>query len=268
MQKYFYLAEDVVNKQIDSVPLITIDDTDYFNNQFGCLPTHYFPYFNPDGSFLFYMVRWLHGKNPDSKKETRPYIFNIQRNKWKSKFPTNPRTPYNLTELLARSDAIVLIVEGERSVEAAKILFPDYVVITSSGGANSSNSTDWSYLKDREIIISPDVDTAGKAYLSKVKNLCVKAGAKSIKELFTKKLGRFIIENGVIVERQGEVPAKYDLGDSLSEGWSAELINSAVNDKKLFTLFSEEKTEKIVKDNRVFEDEEEVEHPNYKLTKS
>lgn len=268
MQKYFYLAEDVVNKQIDGVPLITIDDTDYFNNQFGCLPTYYFPYFNPDGSFSFYMARWPHGKNPDSKKETRPYIFDTQRNKWKSKFPTNPRLPYNLLELLARPDAVVLIVEGEKCVEAAKILFPDYVVITSSGGANSSNSTDWSYLKDREIIISPDVDTAGKAYLSKVKNLCAKVGAKSIKELFTKKLGRFVIDNGVIIERQGEVPAKYDLGDSLSDGWSAELISSAVNDKKLFTLFSEEKTEKIVKDNRVFEDEEEVEHPNYKLTKS
>jgi uncharacterized protein (DUF927 family)/5S rRNA maturation endonuclease (ribonuclease M5) len=269
MQKYFYLAEDVVNKQIDGIPLITIDDTEYFNNEFGCLPTHYFPYFNPDGSFLFYMVRWPHGKGGvGTKKETRPYTFDTQRNKWKSKFSTNPRPPYNLLELLARSDAVVLIVEGEKSVEAAKILFPDYIVITSSGGANSSNSTDWSYLKDRQIIISPDVDTAGKAYLSKVKNLCVKAGAKSIKQLFTEKLGRFVIDNGVIIERQGEVPAKYDLGDSLSDGWSAELISSAVNDKKLFTLFSEEKTEKIVKDNRVFENEEEVEHPNYKLTKN
>lgn len=268
MQKYFYLAENVVNKQIDGVHLITIDDTEYFNNEFGCLPTHYFPYFNRDGSFSFYMVRWPHGKSPNGKKETRPYTFDTQRNKWKSKFLTNPRPPYNLLELLARPDAVVLIVEGEKCVEAAKILFPDYVVITSSGGANSSNSTDWSYSKDRQMIISPDVDTAGKAYLSKVKNLCVKAGAKSIKELFTKKLGRFIIENGVIVERQGEVPAKYDLGDSLSDGWSAELINSAVNDRKLFTLFSEEKTEKIVKDNRIFEDEEEVEHPNYKLTKN
>jgi len=268
MQKYFYLAEDVVNKQIDGVPLITIDDTDYFNNQFECLPTHYFPYFNIDGSFSFYMVRWLHGKNPSSKKETRPYIFDIQRNKWKSKFPTNPRPPYNLLELLARPDAVVLICEGEKCVEAAKILFPDYVVITSSGGANSSNSTDWSYLKDREVIISPDFDVAGKQYFTRVKNLCVKAGAKSIKQLFTEKLGRFIIENGVIVERQGEVPAKYDIADAVGDGWSAELINSAVNDKKLFTLFSEEKTEKIVKDNRVFEDEEEVEHPNYKLTKN
>jgi putative DNA primase/helicase len=268
MQKYFYLAEDVVNKQVDGIPLITIDNTDYFNNQFGCLPTHYFPYFNPDESFSFYMVRWPHGKKSDSKKETRPYIFDIQRNKWKSKFSANPRTPYNLPELLARLDAVVLIVEGEKSVEAAKLLFPDCVVITSSGGANGSNSTDWSYLKDREIIISPDFDAAGKQYFTRVKNLCVKAEAKSVKQLFTEKLGRFIIDNGVIVERQGEVPAKYDLADSLYDGWSAELINSAVNDRKLFTLLSEEKTEKIIKDNRIFEDEEEVEHPSYKLTKS
>jgi len=239
MQKYFYLAEDVVNKQLDGIPLITLDDTEYFNNEFGCLPTHYFPYFNPDGSFSFFMVRWLHGNNPNGKKETRPYIFNIQRNKWKSKFPTNPRAPYNLLELLARPSAVVLIVEGEKCVEAAKILFPDYVVITSSGGANAANSTDWSYLKDREVIISPDFDVAGKEYFTRVKNLCVKAGAKSVKQLFTEKLGRFIIENGVIVERQGAVPAKYDLANSLTDGWSNELIKDAVNSKQL-DLFIEQ----------------------------
>jgi putative DNA primase/helicase len=189
------------------------------------------------------MVRWPHGKSPNDKKETRPYIFDIQRNKWKSKFPATPRSPYNFTELLARPDAVVLIVEGEKSVEAAKILFHDYVVITSSGGANGSNSTDWSYLKDREIIISPDFDAAGKQYFTRVKNLCVKAEAKSIKELFTEKLGRFIVDNGVIVERQGEVPAKYDLADSLADGWCAELINSVVNDKKL-DLFTDQENSK------------------------
>lgn len=268
MKKYFYLAEDVVNKQIDGIPLITIDDTEHHNKEFGCIPTYYFPYFDATGMFAFYMTRWPHGKNPDGKKETRPHSFNIQRNKWKSEFSAKPRPLYNLLELLARTDAIALVVEGERSAEAAKVLFPDYVVITSSGGANSSSSTDWSYLKDREVIISPDVDTAGKSYLSKVKNLCVKTEAKSIKELFTEKLGKFIVNDGVIAERQGEVPAKYDLADSLSDGWTAELINSAVNDKKLFTLLGVGKAEKIIKDDRVFEEEEAVEHPNYKLTKN
>jgi len=268
MQKYFYLAEDVANKPIEGIPLITIDDTEYFNKEFNCLPTHYFPYFNADSSFAFYMTRWPRSKEIESKKETRPYSINAQRNKWRSKFSPNPRPPYNLLELLNRPDAIVLIVEGERSVEAAKILFPNYVVITSSGGANGSNSTDWSSLKNREIIISPDFDAAGKQYFTRVKNLCVKAEAKSVKQLFTEKLGRFIIDNDIIVERQGEVPTKYDLADSLTDGWSAELINSAVNDKKLFTLFSEEKTEKIIKDDRVFEDEEEVDHSSYKLTKN
>ena len=268
MQKYFYLAEDVANKPINGVRPITIDDTEHFNKLFNCLPTYYFPYFNTDGSFAFYMIRWPHGKETGSTKETRPYSLNAQGNKWRPKFSPNPRPPYNLPELLNRPDAIVLIVEGEKAAEAAKLLFPDYIAITSSGGANGSNSTDWSFLKDREVIISPDFDLAGKQYFTRVKKLCVKAEAKSVKELFTEKLGRFIVDNGVIVERQGEVPTKYDLADSLADGWTAELINSEINDKKLFILLGTDKTEEIIKDNRVFEEEEAVEHPDYKLNKA
>ncbi len=242
MQNYSFLADDVANKQINGVPLITIDDTKHHNKEFGCLPSHYFPYFDALGNFVFYVIRWPHGKGNQSKKETRPLSFDTQHNKWRAKFSPNPRPLYNLLELSARPEATVLICEGERTVEAAKLLFPDYVVITSSGGANSSNSTDWSLLKNREVIISPDYDAAGKSYFSKVKNLCVKAEAKSIKELFTEKLGRFIVENGIIIERQGEVPTKYDLADSLADGWTAELINSAVSSKKL-DLFIEQEEE-------------------------
>ena len=267
MSQYYFLAEDVANKQLDNIPLITIDDTKHHNKEFGCLPTHYFPYFYADGSLAFYTIRWPHGKDAGSGKQPRPYSFDKELNKWKAKVPPSPRPLYNLLELLARPDAIALICEGEKTVEAAKLLFPDYVVITSSGGANGSNSIDWSFLKNREIIISPDFDAAGKQYFTRVKNLCVKAGANSIKELFTEKLGRFVVDNGVIVERQGAVPAKYDLADSLADGWTAEVISSAVNDKKLFNLLITEKTETIIKDDRVFEKEEEVEHPKYKLTK-
>lgn len=244
MSKYYFLAEHVVNKQLDNIPLITIDDTKHHNKEFDCIPTHYFPYFDTTGAFAFYMIRWPHGKNSDSKKETRPYSFNKEQNKWTAKFSANPRPPYNLLELLVRSDAVVLIVEGERSTEAAKILFPNYIVITSSGGSNGAGSTDWSFLKDREVIISPDYDKAGQSYFTKVKNLCVKTGAKSVKQLFTEQLGRFIVDNGVVVERQGEVPTKYDLADSLADGWSAALISSAINDKKLFALFEDKEDNK------------------------
>lgn len=45
------------------------------------------------------------------------------------------RPLYGLHELANRPDAPVLVVEGEKTAEAAKLLFPDYVAITWSGGA-------------------------------------------------------------------------------------------------------------------------------------
>ena len=76
-------------------------------------------------------MRWHITKDNQLKKEFVPYIYDVQKKKWVSKFPT-PRPLYNLSELALRPDSPVLIVEGEKTADAAK-LFPDYVVVTSSG---------------------------------------------------------------------------------------------------------------------------------------
>ena len=82
-------------------------------------------------------------------------------------FPT-PRPLFNLDRLAARPDAPVLVVEGEKTADAAAELLPDFVVVTSPFGAKSAGKADWSVLKGREVTIWPDNDEAGAGYAAAV----------------------------------------------------------------------------------------------------
>jgi len=216
------------------VPDITEKDVDYNNKKFACLPYAYYKYTDE-----FFVVRWHITKDNQLKKEFSPYIFDAQKKKWISKGYPAPRPLYNLLELIAKPDSPVLIVEGEKTADAAKQLFPDYVVVTSSGGAKSANKSDWSVLQGRDIVIAPDNDQAGSSYAETVKKLCASI-VNNIKFLYPKTLGNYIIENSSIVERHGEVPQGYDLADSLADGWTAELIEQAMNDERFAPFFVED----------------------------
>ena len=164
-------------------PDITEKDVDYNNKKFGCAPSAYYEYTDKLGATAFYIVRWDFIKDNQQKKETRPYTFNVQKNEWCSNnsYPT-PHPLYNLLELISRPDSPVLIVEGEKTVDAAKQLFPDFVVVTSCGGANATKKTDWSTLEGRDIIIAPDNDKAGEDYAQAVIKRLEKSGyIKSLK---------------------------------------------------------------------------------------
>ena len=86
--------------------------------------------------------------------------------RWQS-FPT-PRLLYNLDKLAERPDDWILVVEGEKTADAAAELFPDHVAITSPGGSNAASAADWSPLKGRKAAIWPDADLPGRKYAEDV----------------------------------------------------------------------------------------------------
>ena len=65
-------------------------------------------------------------------------------------FP-NPRPLYGLDRLAARPTAPVIVVEGEKSADAAAVIFPDYVVTTSPFGARAADKADWTPLHGRDV---------------------------------------------------------------------------------------------------------------------
>lgn len=73
----------------------------------------------------------------------------------------NGTVPIYGRELLsAKPVAKVLVVEGEKTADSARVLFPELIVITFFGGAGKAKKCDWSCLAGREVIMWPDADQA------------------------------------------------------------------------------------------------------------
>lgn len=139
-------------------------------------------YRDADGRLLGFIVRYdclANGLSVD--KQVKPFTFcqgpsGVQ--EWQCKGFPEPRPLYGLDRLAKRSDAPVLVVEGEKTAEAAYAKFPDFVVVTSPGGANAAGKADWSPLKGRNVTIWPDHDDAGRKYAEAVAGLL--EGAKIV----------------------------------------------------------------------------------------
>jgi len=107
---------------------------------------------------------------PENKKDVLPYSFKQQISPeglplgnavWKWHELDKPRPLYNLYELIQRPEAIVILVEGEKTADAAKRLFPGYVATTWIGGSDNVKHTDWTPLHGRKILLWNDNDLPG-----------------------------------------------------------------------------------------------------------
>lgn len=89
---------------------------------------------------------------------------------WVLKAWPSQRPLYGLHHLTARHDAPVVVVEGEKAADAAAQIFPKSVVVTSSGGSNAFDKSDWAPLAGRSVLIWPDADHAGTKYAGAVRD--------------------------------------------------------------------------------------------------
>ncbi|GBR28625.1 DNA/RNA helicase [Komagataeibacter oboediens DSM 11826] len=100
---------------------------------------------------------------------------------WHWKQGRKPLPLYGLDQLAAFPDVPVLLVEGEKTADAAARLFPDYVVMTSQGGSKAAANNDWSPLAGRSVTIWPDNDDAGSGYADAVIAALEDAGAAVVR---------------------------------------------------------------------------------------
>ena len=184
----------------------------------------FYHYYSSKGVVMGCVVRCDKNLAGDKHKSFAMYSYDHIKKQWQSSWSIEGKPLYNLPEIVVRPDAPVLIVEGEKTAEAASILFPDYVVTTSCNGAASPKKTNWSYLSGRDVIISPDNDAGGAKYARVVNDILLSHSVNSIKGLDVKKLGRFKIIDNMLHSRGGVVPDKYDLADCLDDGWTSQLI--------------------------------------------
>lgn len=174
-------------------------------------PTRIHQYKTPEGATSWVQLRW---DLPNGEKEFRPLsLWRMPDGTlvWKRRFPPSPRALYNLPDAKSRPTALVLIVEGEKTVDAVAPLFPGLAVLT-CGGSNSAGSVDWSPVKGRHVVIWPDADTPGQHFAVEVRNRVLAAGALSC----------------AAVPLPPGLPDKWDLADPWPTSWDPTTVESMV----------------------------------------
>lgn len=197
----------------------------------------FYRYYSSKGTPIGCVVRCDKDIDGDKAKSFAQFSYDRIKNRWQSSWSGDGKPLYNLQEITARVDTPVMVVEGEKTAEAAKLLFPDYVVTTSCMGSASPRSSNWSCLSGRDVIIARDNDLTGSRYAKSLDDILTKQGAKSISGLSPLKLGSYTIIDGKPTKREHGTPEKYDLADSLADGWTAELINEWKNHEDFSPFF-------------------------------
>ena len=154
---------------------------------FQLIPDKIYHYRNANNQVVFVVARVDANPPVTPKKLIRPIVSAKAKGGeidfWCAQAYPSPRILYNLPELVARPDAPVLLVEGEKAADAAKLLLPNYVVISWAGGASAIRHTSWTPLTNRDVVMWPDNDEPGVAAMQAISLLIAKGrkAAKSIK---------------------------------------------------------------------------------------
>ena len=188
-------------------------------------PSQVWHYRDADGRLLGHVLRF---DTEDGGKETRPLVFcegPDGQGQWRWQMFAEPRPLYGLERLRARIEAPVLLVEGEKTSDAAQELFPDLVVVTSPGGSNAAGKADWSPLQGRAVTIWPDADGAGAKYALQAADLLMEAGAGSVR----------------LVELPKDLPQGWDLADDPPQEWPHERRRELLEAAKPFVIGAAQK---------------------------
>ena len=127
-------------------------------------------------SSTFYVVR---KDKPDGGKDILPLWWDGTAWKWKA--PPSPRPLYGKRQLALKPDAPVLVVEGEKTADAAALLFPSAAVITWPSGCKAIDKADWSPLAGKRCVLWPDADDVGRDAMAKLAIRLLKVGADQVR---------------------------------------------------------------------------------------
>ncbi|PHS58959.1 MAG: hypothetical protein COB03_03375 [Alteromonas sp.] len=157
-----------------------------------------YTYTNEDGEPLYKVIR-----NYSPQGERRFYQNGFVNGQFVKSIDGVTPVPYKLTELASRKDEPIYIVEGEKDAE--RLLSDGLLATTNSGGANNWKSKLNRHFENRDVIIIPDNDDAGRKHAITVcENLS--EIAKSIKVVHLNKQWQ-------------KMPEKGDTSDFLNSGY-------------------------------------------------
>ena len=181
-------------------------------------------YFDEFGRLLFAVARW---NEKDNDKTFRPLTWvrrSDGREGWALQHLDAPRPLYGLDQLPASPSASIVIVEGEKAADAARLVFPSSVVVTSPGGANAAEQTDWSVLRGRpRALVWGDADEAGERYAHNVAHILSGLDVAEIRIVDSIALASIRPDGG---KREPEIG--WDVADAIgADRWSIKELRKA-----------------------------------------
>jgi putative DNA primase/helicase len=214
-----------IPEDVDLVPVIPVPANapamNFGKSKFGTTRQSW-AYTDPHGQLVGYVLRF---DRTDGRKAYCPmtYCKSGSVYGWQAKgFPV-PYPLYNAHDLARRLAEPVLIVVGEKVADAAKLLFPQFVVVTNPYGHTLSRNADWSALAGRDVIISPNHSELTDEITQNLLAAVATANPQSIHLLAPKKFATVTWKEGRRVRRPA-IPSGWDFHDALNEGWTAETI--------------------------------------------
>lgn len=166
-------------------------------------PSATWAYRDENGDILGYVCRY----DTKNGKEIRVWTYakrGLEDAKWGCGHFNNPRPLYGLDRLAKSPDKPVIIVEGEKSADAAEKLAPLYVPVTWSGGAQSWAKHNLEPLRNKRVLLMPDNDEAGRECMAK---LAIVLSDKKGLNCAIKILDTNGMDKG------------WDIADALADGW-------------------------------------------------
>lgn len=137
----------------DSIPTEPVGDMRHYN--LG-VPAKSWAYRNANGTVIGYACRF----DTTDGKQVLPYTSktNGTRTEWKWMGFDKPRPLYNLHKIVQNPEKSILIVEGEKTADAASKLIPSVIATAWMGGASAVKYIDLTPLQGRVIVLWPDND--------------------------------------------------------------------------------------------------------------
>lgn len=212
------------------------------------LPEQSWCYRNAESKALGYVCRF---KTSDGGKETLPLVYarheKTGATEWRWMAFPEPRPLYGLDRLAAKSDATVLLVEGEKCADVAAALLPEFAVVSWPGGCKAVKKADWSVLAGRKVIAWPDAD-AKRVPLTKTEKDALpskeaQAAAQAAKPLLPEveqpgikameQAAGAILRHGgrvrtVKIPPPGEKPDGWDVADAITDGMDADALRTFI----------------------------------------
>lgn len=222
------------------------EDFGFFFHRTYRTPVAVWPYLDAQGQLLGYVCRFQKVDQQTGEvigKDVLPFTFGqyegSPRPCWSWKAFAEPRPLYGLQRLAARPNAQVLLVEGEKTADAAQRLLPGVVAVSWPGGGKAIAKADWTPLVGRKVCIWPDADSHcytqadGPDKAGKMRPLDEQAGTMTALKIALTLRAMSAPEGPApyikIVRlpdpREPQAPADgWDLADAESEGWDTKRV--------------------------------------------